>query len=89
MKLAGPRTKDISPEGPEKNVHHNGGREVDYLEIFLVLVMGATALLAFSLLLPEQTAHVAQELIGWCLAGAMAVLALFVAARVLEGLMDG
>lgn len=63
-------------------------RHTDLLTIFLTLLGWAAGLFLLSLLLPDNLAQVAQEFIGWCLAGTVAALALLATVKILEGLLD-
>ncbi len=56
--------------------------------IFLTMLIGAVGMLSFSLLLPDDTARIVQEFIGWAFAGAMAAMGLLAAIKGLEVLLD-
>ncbi|MDB5891449.1 MAG: hypothetical protein JWP47_2280 [Polaromonas sp.] len=61
------------------------GPRSDYLELFLVLLMATAASLAFSLLLPDAVASLAQDMIGWVFLSALSLMAVLVLARLLQG----
>ena len=48
----------------------------------------AAGFFLLSLLLPDDMAMVVQDIVGWCVAGTVAALALVATAKVLEGLLD-
>lgn len=56
--------------------------------VFLSMLIGASVMLSFSLFLPDDTARIVQEFIGWGFAGAMAAMALLAAIKGLEFLLD-
>ena len=67
---------------------HANPKHTDFLHIFLTVLVCATGLFLLSLLLPDDLAEVTQEVIGWCLAGTVATLALLASVKMLEGLLD-
>ena len=79
MKAAGGRSINTASDlsGPYGLPQHMDQGE--YVEIFLVLLMTASALLAFSLLLPDRLALVMQQLIGWGLLAGLATWGFLVA----------
>ena len=54
----------------------------------LLCLAGIAAMTALCLLPADNTAHLAQDVLSWCLVGAIAVVALVATVKVLEGLLD-
>jgi hypothetical protein len=79
MKAAGGRAINtaLNPSGPYGPPPHKDQGE--YVEMFLVVLMAASALLAFSLLLPDSLALTVQKVVGWGLVVGLSALGFLVA----------
>ena len=64
------------------------GARSDLFQFFAWTGAAITMMFAGSLLLPDLFAQPAQEILGWCLAGSIAALALGAALRALDGLLE-
>lgn len=53
-----------------------------------ILLASMAAVIACSLLLPDDLAQLALDLMSWCLVGALAVLALLASIKALEDMLD-
>jgi hypothetical protein len=63
-------------------------RQSGFFGFFVWASAIAASLLAVSALLPAHLIQPVQDLLGWCLAGAVAALSLSAVIRALEGLLD-
>lgn len=61
---------------------------IDYLHIFLTVLVWSAGLFLVSLFLPDDLAQLAQDFMAWCLAGTVAAIAVVATVKGLEGLLD-
>lgn len=54
----------------------------------LIVLASMAAIIACSVLLPDDLAQLALDLMSWCLVGALAVLALLASVKALQDMLD-
>lgn len=54
----------------------------------LIVLASMAAIIACSVLLPDDIAQLALDLMSWCLVGALAVLALLASVKALQDMLD-
>jgi uncharacterized membrane protein len=69
-------------------LRHSESRAFDALSRILVVLMGAAFVFFGFLLAPAEWSSVTDELLGWCVAGVVAVVALIVVVGLIERLTD-
>lgn len=67
---------------------HASPKDIDLVHGFLTVLVCATCLFLFSMVLPDALAEALQEFMAWCLAGTVGALALLAGVKVLEGMLD-
>ena len=87
MKSSGVRANDLSRDAALAD-ERPSVRVDDYLEMFLVLLMLASALFALSMLLPDPTAEAVQGFLCFSLTGSTGLLALLAMFRAAQDLFN-
>ncbi len=65
-----------------------GDKTRNFLHGLITFLLGALALLALSMLLPDSLGDPTRDFLCWGLVGAIAAMALLAIVKVLEGLLD-
>ncbi len=88
MKLASQPSDDFAIAASSPPLKAASSTTGDWLELMLAVMIGLAALMAFSLLLPVGLAQMAQEFMGWALAGSVLTVAVLAVVKGLETLLD-